>query len=107
MWVKIDSMKKLPFKQGVYVLYHKKDNKILYIGKASCLYRRFHNLGSFCGHNNARSFYGLENIYIKYKITDSLFLESKLIAKLKPPFNMTYNSNVKRKRGLPRLCNNL
>jgi len=107
MWVKIDNAKKLPSKQGVYVMYSKKDNKILYIGKAISLYNRFFNNGGECGHRNARYFYGIENIYIKYKITDSLFLESKLIAKLKPPFNMTYNSNAKRKSGLPRLCNNL
>src|SRR3989344_4870604 len=81
--------KKLPSKPGVYLFKNHK-NKALYIGKAQNLKNR---VSQYLKTDDIRIKKIVENsYYLKYEITESdieaMILESQLIKKFRPPFNI-------------------
>ncbi len=98
-WIRNDNISMLPNKSGLYAIYDKRDNRLLYFGETVNLYNRMKNPGGeHPGYRQVRYDVGTENIYIKYRVTEKLHLEKLFIKKLCPPYNLQYNCKRKIKR---------
>ncbi len=78
----------LPTKAGVYKIYH--DKEIIYIGKAKNLQKR---IAQYASYKSLKNSYMLQELnFVDYEITHSeasaLLLESQLIKKFKPKYNI-------------------
>ena len=89
-WIKTDNIYSLPNKSGIYAIYNKTTNELLYIGSSTNLRSRMMYAGHFSGFDGIRSDLGVGSLFIKYRITDWLFAEKTLIRRLKPKYNRAY-----------------
>ena len=95
-WKRIDNYKKMPFVSGLYAIYDKRNNELLYIGRAKSLYYRFVKCDKRCGFSPIRYNLGAENLFFKYKVTEDLSLEKDYIKKIRPKYNFMSNPDKKR-----------
>jgi len=94
-WQRPKEPKYLPHKRGLYAIYKKDTNELLYIGFSSSIYNRyFHARGTIAGngHRNIRLDIELDNLYYKYKLTDESWMEKLLIRRLRPKYNCKRNT---------------
>ena len=86
-----DFCTRLPGKPGVYRMYDAKGN-VLYVGKARNLKNRVSNYARGVGHNNRIALMISLTAHMEFVTTaseaEALLLESNLIKKLKPRFNV-------------------
>jgi excinuclease ABC subunit C len=86
-----DFVTRLPGKPGVYRMYDAKGN-VLYVGKAKNLKNRVSNYARGQGHNNRIAMMISLTAHMEFVTTQSeaeaLLLESNLIKKLKPRYNV-------------------
>jgi excinuclease ABC subunit C len=86
-----DFVTRLPGKPGVYRMYDGKGN-VLYVGKARNLKNRVSNYARGQGHNNRIALMISLTAHMEFVTTaseaEALLLESNLIKKLKPRFNV-------------------
>ncbi len=86
-----DFVTRLPGKSGVYRMYDAKGN-VLYVGKARNLRNRVSNYARGQGHNNRIALMISLTAHMEFVTTaseaEALLLESNLIKKLKPRFNV-------------------
>jgi excinuclease ABC subunit C len=86
-----DFVTRLPTKPGVYRMYDG-DGDVIYVGKAKVLKNRVANYARGQGHNNRIALMISLTHHMEFVVTateaDALLLESNLIKKLKPRFNV-------------------
>ncbi len=94
--IKKDNLKSLPQSPGVYLFYDKKD-KLLYIGKANNLKERVKNHFSQPNYKDNLFIESVEKIgYIPLSSeVEALILESQLIKKYQPKFNILFRDDKK------------
>jgi len=101
-WKRVEDRKRLPNKSGLYAIYQKDNDRLLYIGKSINLFIRFSDHDSTGKHRDINYLIGRDNIYIKYRLTEFFFTEKSLIKRLKPPYNDCHNSDKRKQRAMRR-----
>ena len=91
-WVKINTINKFPSAEGLYAIYDKRNNELLYLGRAINLHNRFSNYAGKVGFSLIKATINTGSLYFKYKVTNELWMEKLLIHRLQPKYNHKRNT---------------